>query len=279
MGDHSHRRGLFPLKTAALDTVWLGNYDAEGLNMNEMRNFIMVLLVLGGIIWIPVAFIVLSDEAPLLLAQKIGSVMLLGCCTIWLVYALWFEDKLPDNLKKVIGEVYFEADGLSFMPMIRVNNGQTELCVYYQNRYEEPCQAIVHLRPPRDGFIIKAGMSDVHFAFKADGGDFGVIHQSIAVPEHIQGEVLTIKLAAATYYPRSHGTRLRKHEGLPCGTFIVDWTGAAFKTGVHEISDEIELKNPVNLHLAMPIDVNAEPTGTEVWRQEQLSAGGVTTTY
>ena len=42
MGDHIHRRGMFALKTVALDTVWLGNYDAEGLNMNEMRNFIMV---------------------------------------------------------------------------------------------------------------------------------------------------------------------------------------------------------------------------------------------
>lgn len=247
--------------------------------MNEKRNFFMVLFFLGSVIWMPLTFFVFSEEAPILLAQKSASALLLVTCSIWMVYALWFEDKLPDNLKEVVGEVFYEADGLSFLPMIRVNNGHAELCVYYQNRYEEACQAIVHLRPPRDSFIIKPGIQDVHFAFKADGGDFGVIHQPIAVPEHLYGEVLEIKLAAATYYPRSHGSRLRKHEGMPCGTFLVDWAGSAFKTGVHEVSDEIELQNPVSLHLAMPLDVITEPSGMEVWRQEQLSAGEAANVY
>jgi hypothetical protein len=247
--------------------------------MNETRNFAMVLLVLGSLIWGIVAFFVLSEEAPLLLSQKVGSGGLLISCAVWMVYALWFEDKLPDNLGKVVGQVYYEADGLSFLPMIRVNHGQAELCVYYQNRYEEPCEAIIHLRPPRDGFVVRQGASDVHFAFKADGGDFGVIHQPIAVPEHLYGEVLDVKLAAASYYPRSHGARLRKTEGMPCGTFFVDWAGAAFKTGVHEVSDDIELTRPASLHLAMPLDVNADLTGSEVWRQEQLAQGVKATTY
>jgi len=241
--------------------------------MNETRNFAMILVVVGSLIWGVVAFIFLTEDAPLHLSQKIGSALMLVSCAVWMVYALWFEDKLPDNLGNVVGHVYYEADGLSFLPMIRVDHGQAELCVYYQNRYEEPCEAIVHLRPPRDGFIVKNGASDVHFAFKADGGDFGVIHQPIAVPEHLYGEVLDVKLAAASYYPRSHGARLRKKEGLPCGTFHVDWAGAAFKTGVHEVSDDIELIRPVNLHLAMPLDVAPDLTGAEVWRQEQLVQG------
>ncbi|MCZ6835218.1 MAG: hypothetical protein O7G85_05525 [Planctomycetota bacterium] len=247
--------------------------------MYEWRNFIMVLLFLVSIVWAPLAFFVLSDEAPLLNVQRTFSALLLGSCAIWVVYALYFEDKLPDNLKEVIGDVYYESDGLSFLPMIRVNQGQAELCVYYQNRYENPVQAIIHMRPPKDGFVIRSGMRDVHFAFKADGGDFGCIHQPIAVPEHLQSDVLDVKLAAATYYPRSHGARLRKHEGMSVGTFLVDWAGAAFKTGVHEISDEIELQNPINIHLAMPLDVQTELSGREVWRQEQLVAGEVATSY
>ena len=66
---------------------------------------------------------------------------------------------------------------------------------------------------------------------------------------------------------------------MPCGTFLVDWAGAAFKTGVHEVSDEIELQNPASLHLAMPLDVSTELSGMEVWRQEQLSAGEAATAY
>ena len=37
------------------------------------------------------------------------------------------------------------------------------------------------------------GMRDVHFAFTAQGGDFGVIHQPIAVPPHLQGEVIDVQ--------------------------------------------------------------------------------------
>ncbi len=247
--------------------------------MNETRNFVMVLLVLGSLIWAPVVFVFEPGPEQWLLTQKIFSALMLVSCAAWMVYALWFEDKLPDNLGKVVGEVYYEADGLSFLPMIRVNHGQAELCVYYQNRYEEPCEAIIHLRPPRDGFIVKHGATDVHFAFKADGGDFGVIHQPIAVPEHLYGEVLDVKLAAASYYPRSHGSRLRKKEGMPCGTFFVDWAGAAFKTGVHEVAGDIELNRPASLHLAMPLDVAPDLTGSEVWRQEQLAQGVKATTY
>ena len=35
MGDHNHHRGMIAPKIAALDAVWLGNYDAEGLIMNR----------------------------------------------------------------------------------------------------------------------------------------------------------------------------------------------------------------------------------------------------
>ncbi len=118
-------------------------------------------------------------------------------------------------------------------------------------------------------------MRDVHIAFRAGGGDFGVIHQPIAVPDHLQGDVVNVHLAAASYYPRSHGARLRKEAGLPCGSLLVDWTGAAFKTGVHEVSGEIELFGPVTLHLSMPVDVRHETSDREVWTQEQLAAGGV----
>ena len=157
---------------------------------------------------------------------------------------------------------------------IRPNGNQAELSLYYQNRFENPVEAIVHLRPPQDSFLIRPGMRDVHFAFKAGGGDFGVIHQPIAVPKHLQGEVIEVKLGAASYYPRSHGARLRKRPGMPCGTMLVDWSGSAFKSGVHEVSGEIDLHGAVTLHLSMPTDVTAFLTGSESWRQEILAPGG-----
>ncbi len=241
--------------------------------MHETRNFLMTLLLIGSIVWAIVSWLVLSAGAPLLLPQRIASVLLIGSLGIWLFYALQIQDKLPDHLREVAGDIYYEADGLSFMVMVRANAGQAELSVYYQNRFENPVEAIVHLRPPDESFVIRQGMRDVHFAFKASGGDFGVIHQPIAVPEHLQGEVINVQLGAATWYPRSHGARWRKRGGIPCGTLLVDWGGAAFKTGVHEVSGEIELKGPVTLHLSMPAEVAAEVHGDEVWKQEHLVAG------
>ncbi len=244
--------------------------------MHETRNFIMVLLLAGSLVWSILAWLFLPVDTSGLLFQRLCSTMLVVALAAWLFYALRIEDKLPDHLRTVVGEIYYEADGLSFMPIVRVNNGRAELCVYYQNRFENPVQAVVHLRPPDDSFIIRPGVRDVHFAFRADGGDFGVIHQPIAVPQHLQGQVIDVQLGAASWYPRSHGARMRRHAGMPCGSLLVDWGGSAFKTGVHEVSGEVQLNHPSTLHLSMPPGVPAEVTGAEVWTQEQIEAGGVT---
>jgi hypothetical protein len=240
--------------------------------VHETRNFCLVIALIAAVVWAIVAWFVFRT-VPLLGPQRIVSLIVIAGSAWWLIYALAIEDKLPNNLKEVLGDIYYEADGLSFMPMIRAAGNRAELSVYYQNRYENPVQAIVHLRPPEDSFVIRPGVRDVHIAFKCGGGDFGVIHQPITVPQHLQGEVIDVQLAAVSYYPRSQGARWRKEAGIPCGALPVDWGGAAFKTGVHEVSGEIELVRPVTLHLSMPIDVRAEPTGREVWKQEQLAAG------
>ena len=245
--------------------------------MHETRNFLLVIVLAASTLWAGLAWFVLGDDAPALQLQRIAAPVLVLLSGLWLVYAMGFEDKLPDHLRNVVGPMYYEADGLSFMPMVRASGGQAELCVYYQNRFENPVQAIVHLRPPDDSFVIRSGAHDVHFAFKADGGDFGAIHQPIAVPPHLQGEVIDVKLAAATYYPRSHGACLRRRPGaLACGSLLVDWAGAAFKTGVHEVSSEIKLVDPCTLHVSMPSSACNQPhMALDTWKQEQLVAGGV----
>ena len=243
--------------------------------MHETRNFVIVMALVACAVWAFIGWFILAADAALLWPQRIVSSMLALGVGAWLIYAFTLEDKLPNHLKEKLGEMYYEADGLSFMPIIRANGNQAELSVYYQNRYENPAEAVVHLRPPEDSFVIRTGMRDVHIAFKTEGGDFGVIHQPIAVPRHLQGEVIDVKLAAVSYYPRSHGARLRRAAGIQCGTLLVDWGGAAFKTGVHEVSGEIELINPVTLHLSMPAGVETDAAKTRVWKQEQIAAGVV----
>ncbi len=241
--------------------------------MHEIRNFVLVISLIAGVVWSVLAWFVLGQGTFLRDPQRIASVVVVVVCAAWLVYALRIQDKLPDHLKEVLGGIYYEADGLSFMPIVRANGDQAELSLYYQNRFENLAEAIVHLRPPEDSFVFRPGLRDIHIAFTADGGEFGVIHQPIAVPRHLQGQVIDVQLAAASYYPRSHGARWRRVAGIPCGTLLVDWGGAAFKTGVHEGSGEIELISPVTLHLSMPEGVRSEANERDMWTQQQISAG------
>ncbi len=243
--------------------------------MHETRNFVLVIALIAAVVWGVVAWFVLGPGTSLRDPQRIVSVVVVVVCAAWLAYALKIEDKLPDHLKEVLGGIYYETDGLCFMPIVRANGDQAELSLYYQNRFENLVEVIVHFRPPEDSFVIRPGLRDIHIAFRADGGDFGVIHQPIAVPRHLQGQVIDVQLAAASYYPRSHGARWRRAAGMPCGSLLVDWSGAAFKTGVHEGSGEIELISPVTLHLSMPAGVRTEADEHDMWKQQQLVAGAV----
>ncbi len=241
--------------------------------MHEKRNFVLVIALIVSVVWAVIASLLLGPDAVLRLPQRIASIAAVVGCAAWLAYALKVEDKLPNHLKEAIGGMYYEADGICFMPIVRANGDQAELSLYYQNRFENPAEAIVHLRPPADSFVIRPGARDIHIAFGVDGGDFGVIHQAIAVPSHLQGQVVDVELAAVSYYPRSHGARWRREQGMACGSLLVDWGGAAFKTGIHEVSGEIELIKPATLHLSMPAGVCEEAQEQQVWRQEQLVAG------
>jgi hypothetical protein len=243
--------------------------------MHEKRNFILVLALILAICWAGAVWLLMRPDQSLVFPQRIVSLIAVIGIAGWLFYAMTIEDKLPDNLRRVVGDFYYEADGLSFLPIVRLHQGHAELCLYYQNRFENPVDAIVHLRPPPPGesFVIQPGMRDVHFAFRADGGDFGVIHQPIAVPRHLQGQVIDVQMAASSWYPRSKGMRLRRRPGMPCGTMHVDWVGNALKVGVHEVSGEIPLNNPVTMHFALPVNSNTEVTQKHLWRQEQLTPG------
>lgn len=247
--------------------------------MHEKRNLLFILALCASVAWAFYAWLVLADpfgSAPAFIwAQRFAATALILVLGWRVYYALNVEDTHPDKLAEMVGPMYFDVDGLSFMPIMRVNeNGEGELCIYYQNRFENYCNAVIHLRPPDGSLTIKPGVRDVHIAFRADGGDFGVIHQPVAIPENIQGDLIDVQLAAVSRFPRAHGRRLRSNEGRPCGSFVVDWE-QAFKIGVHEVSGEIELVNSTILHLALPRDVKTRIRSADLWKQEQLMAGEV----
>jgi len=236
--------------------------------MHEKRNFVLVLLLAVTFLWTGWAWIYADSEGGYFMRIiSTGSFLGIGG---WLGYALLLEDKLPDVLIDLVGSHYFEADGVCIFPVIRSFDSGPELLIYYQNRFENSASVIVHLHPTHESFVVVPGAADVHIAFIADGGDVGIIHQPISVPNNLLGEVVELKMVAVSYYPHSHGTLLRGREGHPCGSITVDWAGNAMRVGPHEVDGTIELKQPVTLHLAMPKVCSGNSISTRTWRQELL---------
>jgi len=241
--------------------------------MHEKRNFVLVLAFAVITIWSIWAWLasgpILAATTDIWVQRIVGLALVVGLGG-FLVHALWLVDRLHDQLADAVGSIYYETDGVCFMPLVRLDaSGAAELRLYYQNRFENPAHVVVHLRPTGPCFAVGHGGEDIHIAFTCGGGDFGVIHQPIRVPAALRGEVIDLHLAAASRYPRSHGGRLRSHDG----TVRVDWAGAAFRLGVHETSNEIELIDPVPIHLALPRAIRQRGTESMQWRQEQLFAG------
>jgi hypothetical protein len=236
--------------------------------MHEKRNFVLVLLGTASLLWAIWAWTMSgADEIGY---SKIISLILTLTIASCLIFAFNMEDQLPNRLQEIVGSHYFEADGVCLFPLVRTSQNGPELSIYFQNRFENPASVIVHLRPAQRSFTVVEGASDVHIAFRVGGGDVGVVHQPITVPDSLRGEIVNVQMVGVSHYPRSHGTRWRRHEGRPCGTMDVDWVGNAMKIGAHEVDGTIELTDPVMLHLAMPkIVAYSEPRDTSC-RQEIL---------
>jgi hypothetical protein len=235
--------------------------------MHEKRNFVLVIAFVGALLWCLWAWFFEANG----LARTLSTIVTL-LLAWWLVRALVFEDRLPDQLRDIVGPLYFDADGVCLFPLIRQGQTGPELSIYYQNRFENPASVVLHLRPPDHSFVVVDGARDVHIAFTVGGGDVGVIHQPISVPKDLRGETVNVDMVAVSHFPRSHGTCLRRNEGKPCGSMRVDWAGNAMRIGVQEVDGSRELIEPVTLHLAMPRDIPDTEGRDTTWRQEKLAA-------
>jgi len=238
--------------------------------MREARNATLVVLLFVAFGWAFWTWLGRGPGAEHLWLWRCTSLLVFACLAGSLVWALRFEDKLPDTLARYTGGIYYEKGGLALMPIMRKEGQQALLYLYYENRYGNACNAVVHLRPPKGAILHRPDAVDIHFAFSCPGGAVGVLQQPVAVHPRLQGQVIDVALAAAVNYPHNRGDKLRSHEGLPCGDINVDW-GINFRTGAHELSDEIELRDPATVHLAIPRDVTNRIKAGLHWRQKALS--------
>lgn len=243
--------------------------------MHEQRNAVLILLVCASVLWALLAWLIAPDYwpgiQPSLLFHQVASLSAGGVFGLWLARALMFEDRMDDELAKITAGRYFERDGLCFMPLMRVGrDGQTEISLYFQNRYNTSCEAVVQLRPPPRTFACSRGARDIHFSFIAEPGAYGVLHQPVGVAPKAQGETIEVQIAAAVRWPLGKGEAVRTQTGMPCGTLDVDWA-LAHRRSEHELNGEMILHDPAVVHLSIPIGASNKVKRTEC-TQETLSA-------
>ncbi len=228
--------------------------------MHERRNLVVTLLLIassawGFYVWLVAPAIPSPIPPPGALFHRVVTAGVVFVLAGMLFYAYRIEEKLPDELgARTMGRM-FERDGLCFMPMVRVAEAEggtrAEISLLFQSRYAGECEAVIHLRPEAGTMQSHAGGRDLHFAFRASEGAYGVVHQPVAVSPEAQGRAVRVEVAAAVRWIRARGEQLRSRRGMACGTFNVDWE-LAYRQSRHELGGEIELNDPASITLAMP---------------------------
>jgi hypothetical protein len=132
----------------------------------------------------------------------------------------WFSDRrpdvAPDLLRAVVGRRPLEVDGLCFDLELRQGDGPLLVRLYYQNRYDLPCQFTIELQP-RTGLGATPLSRRLLFDGEAQGGEFGLIDLPIVVPRQCLGQRCKYEAKGQTKHPQGRGRLLRFAGGRDAG--------------------------------------------------------------
>lgn len=121
-------------------------------------------------------------------------------------------DLAPDYLKEMFGKQRFDCQGLGFAIDLRAEDGVGWLEVYYQNRYEKPCQGVINLRRAH-GYATSSKQRELAaVTINASGGEYGVMRLPLPMPRKWQGKRKPFEINANVQYFRGHG-QIRTNRG------------------------------------------------------------------
>jgi len=162
-----------------------------------------------------------------------------------LVYSSRRADLVPDFLTQQ-GGGFFERDGLCFTIAPIVEGDVCLFQIYFQNRYERPCQGLI---------VLKRGLSMIAaIPIDCDAAGFGVVRVPYGVHADYQGSVRTFEVSAAVRYSQGRGKLLRFRGGRGVGKAKVNsWAGAEAIMMVGMLGlGHIAVSRAASLKLALP---------------------------
>ena len=169
-------------------------------------------VMFGGAAWmIPVS------KEPNVWWFRIGALVLLTCVIGFAYWSKRRRDLAPDFLSK-ISPTFFEQDGFTFVVGTEVVGGVCHLSVWFQNRYERACEAIVLVRTSERLLAPQRHLPDARVSVTCQPGAFGKALVPWPLPLELQGGKVLLDVMAKRKYRRGRGKLLRNRTGLSVGS-------------------------------------------------------------
>lgn len=130
------------------------------------------------------------------------------------------KEPLPDYLRNFVRHP-FECNGLCFGLVTEAVDGCGELHVLFQNRFANPCSAVLVLTR-NHGFASSQKLleySPIHV--ECAGGAFGLMRVPLPVPRKYQGKRKSFTIKGQVSYPHGRGELLRFRSGRDVGADAV----------------------------------------------------------
>ncbi len=177
-----------------------------------------------------------------------------------LVWADFRRDQAPDFLRKQ-AKAYFEQDGFCFAILPWATDGRFAWKVFFQNRFERPCKALVAFRPaPGILGVGRPNLGEVRVELECDGGAFGCAEIPYSIDPRYQGKNQKFELMAAARFPEGKGKMLRYRDGLPVGKRHHSGLDTAV-TALSVLALHPHFSHAATFKLKLPAGVAAEAVG------------------
>ena len=125
-----------------------------------------------------------------------------------LIYMKRKKDLVPDFLLRNCGNS-FERNGLHFHVSPEFGEkGDFCFLIYFQNKYEKPCEVHIGLRPRKP-----TNVERIQVDFTCEPAAFGVVHAPVVFDLFARGKESIYEIGATVRYPKGKGKQLRFRSG------------------------------------------------------------------
>lgn len=228
-----------------------------------------------------VAIVMLVDLGgrpdPGLRVPGIASAALAVAGFIVLIWTNFRRDLVPDFLRS-ISLRFFERDGFCFLPQVIVRRGIPHVRVWYQNRYEKACEAMVVLCPGKTFLMGSQAGITARIHLRCPGGGFGVAEVPVELPVAGAGNVVIHEVGAQVRYPDGGGRLLRFRAGERVGepqmsALDIGLTVAAAAVGHLLIRSPAKLKLQLPQAASLPLPADPPAAAEVLWQPGRPTEG------